>query len=193
MVTLMFKIIGWAISLLTIIQAQIVDYVRDQPFPIKASEVRGCCPYLSHEDLFNSKNLAKFSSCLNRTSIMAHPNENNTPGIHDSHTQTVSSQVVLVTYAAPGTGYFGIQDITSFSSYQNGMMAVYAEHNNYQMRVLGPETGSNYQPDDVRWNKVKILMEALNKEGKGWASHADYIVWMDADAIILDIGILNTM
>lgn len=40
----------------------------------------------------------------------------------------------------------------------------------------------------MRWNKVKILIDALDQQ-KGWAKNVDFMVWLDADAIVLDLGL----
>ena len=43
---------------------------------------------------------------------------------------------------------------------------------------------SNYDPRDVRWNKVKILSEGMRTWGKGM----DYLLWVDADLVFLDMS-----
>jgi hypothetical protein len=65
---------------------------------------------------------------------------------------------------------------------------IYASQNDYHFRALTPADGSEYFPEDQRWNKVKILEDALEVD-KGWASHSDYIVWLDSDLIFLDLGL----
>ena len=40
---------------------------------------------------------------------------------------------------------------------------------------------------DVRWTKVKLLIDALDPL-IGWARHTEYIAWIDADAVVLDFG-----
>ena len=44
----------------------------------------------------------------------------------------------------------------------------------------------DFDPKDARWNKVKILEQALDKT-TGWARHLDYVMWVDADMIFLDM------
>jgi hypothetical protein len=42
----------------------------------------------------------------------------------------------------------------------------------------------DYEPADARWNKVKVVENALNT----WAKDSDFIVWLDADLIFMDMG-----
>jgi hypothetical protein len=65
---------------------------------------------------------------------------------------------------------------------------VYAEANGYVMKHLDESSSPHYDVYDSRWNKVKILEEALNP-ANGWARHLDWLVWLDADAIVLDMDL----
>lgn len=69
--------------------------------------------------------------------------------------------IAFVTFSAPGTGQFGIENIDSFGNYQAALVAAYCSQHNYSFHRMDPVT-SNYRPDDMRWNKVKILLEALH-------------------------------
>ena len=71
--------------------------------------------------------------------------------------------------------------------YQTANTVIFAEQNNIMYRIATGAMDDNYEPADVRWNKVKLLMDALDPIS-GWAKSVDFIVWMDADAIILDLG-----
>ena len=95
-------------------------------------------------------------------------------------TARTSSTVGLVTYAT--------QDIWNYTAYSFAVNEIYAEHNNYVMLHLDGESSSEYDSFDSRWNKVKILEEALDPE-TGWARHLDWVVWIDADAIVLDMNL----
>jgi len=132
---------------------QIAKDVRLQPWPIKVGSIVGkCC---------NEHN-ASVSASLLVDCISPLRQANN------------KRNVALVSYAHPFIGQHGIADITSFSAYQEAITQAYAEHNGYSYRVMDEKSGSNYDPDDARWNKVKIISEALN----GWASHVEYICWI---------------
>lgn len=97
-------------------------------------------------------------------------------------------RVSLVTYLDSDSGQFNIPDIFQFGSYMLANTAVYAEHNDYTFKWLSKDTGSNYQPGDARWNKVKIIDHALDPT-TGWARESEFFVWMDADAIVLDLSL----
>ena len=79
-----------------------------------------------------------------------------------------SGKVSLVTYLDSDKGQFNIPDIFKFGAYMVANTAAYAELNDYSFRWLARDTGSNYQPGDARWNKVKIIDEALDPV-TGWA------------------------
>jgi hypothetical protein len=87
-------------------------------------------------------------------------------------------EVAIVTYATEG--------IYSYAAYSLGINSAYAEHNLYQFKILTP-SDSNYEPVDARWNKVAILEKAMESEG-GWAKDVSFLVWVDADLAILDLG-----
>lgn len=99
------------------------------------------------------------------------------------------TSVSLVTYLDSEQGSsFDIPDIIKFGSYMLANTAAYAEQNNYRFRWLNAKTGSNYQPGDARWNKVKIIETALDPVS-GWAKDSEFLVWLDADAIVIDLGL----
>jgi hypothetical protein len=144
---------------------QVMKEVRPQPFPLSLASIGECCLHID-----NALELAK---CANSTTSMARS----------------AADVAIVTYLAPEKGSsFDIPDIMTFGSYMIANTAAYAEQNGYSFHWLNEETGSNYQPGDARWNKVKIIDVALNPEN-GWAKDSSYFVWMDADAIVLDLGL----
>jgi hypothetical protein len=131
---------------------------------------------MSSLKLLSQGNLDLFFNCINVSSYSETWSSNrNDPVPH----------VNVVTYASPSQTRHGISDIEAFSVLQNGIMAAYAEHNEYTFRAFGPE--SNHFPPDPRWNKVKIVSLALDQQF-GWIREGDYILWIDADAIILDLS-----
>ena len=91
-----------------------------------------------------------------------------------------SGGVGLVTYAT--------RDIWNYSTYSFAVNEVYAEANGYVMKHLDESSSPHYDLYDSRWNKVKILEEALDPVD-GWARHLEWLVWLDADAIVLDMDL----
>jgi tetratricopeptide (TPR) repeat protein len=82
----------------------------------------------------------------------------------------------LITYASTS--------LLPFSAYAFAVNQAYAEHNGYLFHMADPST-SNYEPKDLRWNKVKIVEKGL----RTWAnSSVEFIVWLDADLVVLDMG-----
>jgi tetratricopeptide (TPR) repeat protein len=77
---------------------------------------------------------------------------------------------------------YGTENILNYAAYAFAVDLAYAEHNGYNFQLADPKI-SNYEPADARWNKVKIVEHALNT----WAKDADFLVWLDADLIILDM------
>ncbi len=91
------------------------------------------------------------------------------------------SKIGLVTYTT--------KNILGYSAYSLAINAAYANHQVYRHKILTPEDGAGYEPADERWNKVKILAEALSPTEGDWSQHfdgVDYVVWMDADLIVVD-------
>ena len=88
--------------------------------------------------------------------------------------QTYSKRIALVTYASA--------DISTYTQYSLPLNAAYSMAHDYEFRILGENTGSNYEPMDPRWNKVQILKDAL----EGWAADREYVLWIDADLVILN-------
>lgn len=147
------------------VNGQVLKEVRPQPYPLSLESIGQCCRHIDHP--------LELAKCANSTKSMSRS----------------AADVALVTYLAPEKGSnFDIPDILTFGSYMIANTAAYAEQNDYSFHWLNEETGSNYQPGDARWNKVKIIDVALDPEN-GWAKDSRYLVWMDADAIVLDLGL----
>mmetsp|Transcript_2840 Transcript_2840/g.4303 ORF Transcript_2840/g.4303 Transcript_2840/m.4303 type:complete len:734 (+) Transcript_2840:56-2257(+) len=144
--------------------AQVLKTTRPQPHPLNTPSISSCC---SHID-----DVLTLSDCANKSISMS----------------GTANKVAFVTYlGVDDSSQFNIPDIMKFGSYMIASTAAYAEQNGYSFHWLSPETGSNYQTGDPRWNKVKIIDVALDPTN-GWAKDTEYLVWMDADAIVLDLG-----
>ena len=74
------------------------------------------------------------------------------------------------------------ENIYSYAGSSLLFNARYLESKNYPMRILSAETGDDYYPQDRRWNKIKAVSNALLK----WAKTVSYLVFIDADLLILD-------
>ena len=137
---------------------QITKSSRSQPSFLKLSNVHVCCSV----DASSEKYAPHLVECVNRSATAA------------SWPVNVKKRIALVTYATP--------DFYKFSAYTWAVNQAYAEHNGYVLRLADPSI--NYEPADARWNKVKVVEDAL----LGWAEESDFVVWMDADLIFMDIG-----
>lgn len=86
-------------------------------------------------------------------------------------------EIGLVTYADENVEYFG--DTIAVNE-------AYCAHHQYAFKFMN--TLQNGTGDlDPRWNKVKVLMEALDP-AHGWAKDMSYVVWIDADLCFLNFG-----
>ena len=96
--------------------------------------------------------------------------------------ETSSSKIGLVTYTT--------ENIIGYSAYSLAINTAYATHHGYRHMILTPENRADYEPADERWNKVKILADALSPEEGTWSQHfegVEYIAWMDADLAVVDL------
>jgi hypothetical protein len=75
------------------------------------------------------------------------------------------------------------KSIYEYAAYALAINSAYAEHNSYLYQILTQKDAA-YEPTDARWNKVKILENAIDD----WAKDVSYVVWVDADLAILDLG-----
>lgn len=143
-----------ALRLWESVVCQITDIPRDQPRLTETDVTRQCCQYLHEES-----NLLKCS---------------NSSAYQDFGSSQRS--IVLVSYSTQG--------ILDYGAYSMAINTYYSQLHSYGMVLLTPEQGAQYEPRDQRWNKVKILIDALT----GWAIDTDFIVWLDSDLILLDMG-----
>jgi hypothetical protein len=141
-----------------LIDCQITDAPRDQPF-VYTNNLTKCCQYLeSSQELLH---------CANKSAS------------NHFYKDTMQTKIASVSYSTSG--------ILDYGAYSMAVNTFYSEVNSYGMRLLTPEDGARYEPRDERWNKVKILLDALNPE-TGWGRQLEYILWLDSDLIFLDIG-----
>jgi hypothetical protein len=78
---------------------------------------------------------------------------------------------------------FATEDIFDYASYGFAVNEAFAEHHGYKLKLLH-NTLPHYDQHDSRWNKVIVLIDALNSD---WAEGLDYVMWLDADLVFLDM------
>ena len=144
----------------TYVLSQLATFaVRSQPKELQLNYVNKCCIEMSNsQNLLNCVNLAASSQTMS-----------------DSWHNNSVSKIAIVSYATT--------NIADYAAYAFAINQAYAEHNQYIFSIAN-ETLSNYEPADARWNKVKIVEHALQT----WARDSNYIIWLDADLIILDLS-----
>lgn len=137
-----------------VVLSQITDIPRDQPLLEGTHATQNCCRYLDDESLL--------LRCINSSTF------------HDF--TSADHSIFLVSYST--------EEILDYGAYSLAINTYYSQLHSYRMVLLTPEQGAQYEPRDQRWNKVKILIDALN----GWAKDSKFIVWIDSDLIMLDMG-----
>jgi tetratricopeptide (TPR) repeat protein len=153
--------------LITSVIGQITKRPRPQPDPLKLQGIEKCCEFV--DDPVALMQCANSSSYVNMKRVMDSVDGFGGPTLG----------VGIVTYAT--------EDIWNYTAYSLAVNEAYAEHNGYIMLHLDPAT-AKFDEFDARWNKIKILEEALHPE-RGWARNLDYLMWVDADLIFLDLGL----
>jgi hypothetical protein len=156
------------LSSLSCISSQILESPRDEPLIFSSNPATQCCRHTS--PAMDLSSYQKLLSCVNQTT-------ESFPSPFPSSTSSLS--ISLVSYFT--------SNIIKYGSLGAAINAIYAAHHNYKFKILTPETGGEYFPEDQRWNKVKILEDALDPVS-GWAKSSDYILWLDSDFIFLDLG-----
>lgn len=146
---------------------QITKRPRPQPDPLKLLGIEKCCEFI--ENPVALMQCANTSSNVNMARVIE--------SIEGYGGPTLG--VGIVTYAT--------EDIWNYTAYSLAVNEAYAEHNGYIMLHLDPAT-AKFDDFDARWNKIKILEEALHPD-RGWARNLDYVMWVDADLIFLDLGL----
>jgi len=84
-----------------------------------------------------------------------------------------------VSYSSP--------NLLPYAAYAYAVTAAYAEHHHYSLALFSQATNSNYEPRDQRWNRVKILLEALDPHTGSHRAY-QYLVWVDADLVFIDFS-----
>lgn len=141
----------------------------DEGFSIQAAGMRGCCEqHVLGVDIGHTEWMS-LMECTNASSYRHQQGVLQTPG-----------GIGLVTYATT--------DIWNYSAYSFAVNEIYSESHGYVMRHLDENSGPSYDQYDSRWNKVKALEEAIEPKN-GWGKKLDWIVWLDADAIVLDMNL----
>jgi hypothetical protein len=84
---------------------------------------------------------------------------------------------------------YSTANIFDYGSYSLAVNTAFAQHHGMQMRLLTPQDGANFEPHDPRWNKVQILLQALDQPTMEGTEAIEYAVWIDTDLIFLDFGL----
>lgn len=149
------------IFLVSEVESQLTMFPRDQPIIFPTSLSKQCCGLIS--------NPQALLDCTNNTAV-----QNNKKFMAEK-------KIALVKYST--------NNIAEYTSYSMAINSAFAEINHYGMILLTPNDGAEYEKSDQRWNKVKIIENALHPV-TGWARDLQYVVWLDSDLIILDMGML---
>jgi hypothetical protein len=146
--------------------SQVIFSPRPQPYPLHAKNTISCCI------LQNSSN--DLMNCINSVATATRRSLDQNKEL----STTNAAPAAVVTYVT--------QSIYEYAAYALAINSAYAEHNHYLYQILTQKDAA-YEPSDARWNKVKILENAIESEN-GWAKDVTYVVWVDADLAILDLG-----
>lgn len=190
-----------------LVHVLIIAHARHQPWPLNIANTGLCC---SH---FESSSPSQLTECLqNQGDLIQEYTSTSTPSARLSPAasssssssssfslSTATAKVTLFTFASPGD-QIGLSSkagadphVLSYALYSASLVRAYCEHNGYSFRAfnastVGPSKMKEMGTDDLRWVKVKLLYDALDPI-TGWARDQDYLVWMDADAVVLDFGL----
>ena len=159
--------------MITFCNGQIIDTPRPQPVSLTSlsSSTSDCCKYINNNTTSND-------NLLNCT-------------ISKSLINNKASKIKIVSYYT--------DDIKPYAAYSFGINNAWAHYNRYSFSMLSPSTGHEFDSNDQRWNKVMILLHAIDINAKkycknndkicvknaGWAKDVDYIVWLDADLVYI--------
>lgn len=151
----------------TFCQLSSPEYTLEQPLLLDIpTSLFQCCDLISNND---PKSLI---SCVNASVTENFENILNlVPYLKKKHGPKL--MVALITRAT--------QEIYHYAAYSYFLQAVYSSHNFYGLLPLFQDS---LAPDYQLYRKIVPILEAL----QGVALHSDYIVWLDADIVYLDIG-----
>lgn len=79
---------------------------------------------------------------------------------------------------------YATTNIHDYAGYSLSLNAAYCSTHGYSFQVLSPTEGAEYEPADQRWNKVRILLEAL--DGGSNSSQSEWVLWLDADLAVIE-------
>mmetsp|Transcript_359 Transcript_359/g.656 ORF Transcript_359/g.656 Transcript_359/m.656 type:complete len:654 (-) Transcript_359:147-2108(-) len=138
----------------------ILSYGSSHIPPINVSQsLSTCCTYITHSNSTNTN----LMQCINQSNIE----------VVDSFVRIKSKPVVAVVTRAT-------EDIYSYAAYSIFLQSIHADHNGYLHYPVLPD---NNEPDYRTHKKLTHILNAFNST----AYELDYIVWMDADSIFLDL------
>lgn len=112
----------------------------------------------------------KLYRCIQRNAI---------PLLHSEPSNSdvgASRSISMVSYATP--------NILSYAAYAFAINSAFASYHHYNIRTYSPSTGSEYEPRDQRWNRVKILSTILDPSS-GSHRNSSHVVWFDADLVFI--------
>lgn len=150
---------------------------QSQPKQLQSNYIHSCCKIDYDNDSDNNNTTQSSTNTLNK--CMNESSNKHTADI----LQTVQSSDNI-----PRVGIisFATTDIWSYSTFSSSVHQAYAENNNYIYQSY--HDSSLYDTNDMRWVKVKIIEEAIHPE-LGRARNMKYVMWIDADALIVDMNL----
>lgn len=143
---------------------------RSKRIPLGAPYAKDCCQYVDEDS-------ATLFSCImeaGTTNEMALVQKFSK---EDRNPEKRKYRFGIVTYAT--------SNIWDYTAYTAAVNEVFAEHHGHLFHLFD-DTVERYLEPDSRWSKVKILEDAVDPISE-WAEGLDYIVWVDADLIFLDL------
>eukprot|EP01041_Mallomonas_annulata_P006414 gene6414-12968_t len=104
--------------------------------------------------------------------------------VNESNYLNSKSTISLITFTDAA--------ISNYSAYSLAINAAYASLNGYIFYIIDETEGFQLDQFDARWNKVKILYNAMDPTINRFAATTtnDTLVWIDADLIFLDFKLL---
>ena len=134
---------------------------------LKSLDIEALCSHIDQPDHLMESAIS-LSHVLNRN-IEQHHRDQIGPSI----------LIAIVTFAST--------NIRNYASYSAAINVAYAEAQGYMIKIFDENTfDDKSNGGDSRWNKIKIMEDALDPS-VGWARNVDYLVWVDADLIFLDL------
>ena len=91
-----------------------------------------------------------------------------------SESVTANDHIVFSTFVSP--------EIFPYARNSMLVTAHFLSKLGYSLRILSAETGDDHHPIDKRWNKILASIHAF----AGWAKRYEYLVFIDADLMIID-------